>query len=492
MSEEREEKGRGAGFSPDGALLLALRVVLRSSGDGKAVFLADETSDRAAASELAAQAGFSAEFESIASPLLERELERLHEETLGGDAGRLGEVILFEEGAPYLSGRRQSRVEMLVRRALDEGASDIHLQPSPAGLLVRLRVDGLLRTAEVLPSEQGPELVAQVKVLARLPLAGRRLPHDGRLSLVLSGRRTDLRVSIVPSTHGEAAVLRLEGGEAPFHLGALEMPDGMREELEKLLARRGGLILAAGPTGSGKTATLYAMMRHLAGPQRKLVSVEEPVEQTLEGVCQVPVEKGGMGFSDAIRAMLRHAPDAMMVGEIRDGATASAAAEAALTGHLVLATVHARDGAEAVLRLADLGVPREVVACVVSAALSQRLVRRLCPECARILPPSPALARALGLSAEESARCRAPAGCPACSGTGFRGRRALFSLMSFSPALRESLARGAGVHALRSQAESSGMETLAGHARRLSAAGAVLPGEAAVAAGIAQDDSALP
>jgi type II secretory ATPase GspE/PulE/Tfp pilus assembly ATPase PilB-like protein len=472
----------GAVFS--GSVCLALRVV--PAPEGGTVFLADAASDRARAKALAEVANLALVFRECAPVELEKALARMREGELGLSAQSLGKTLLCEEAAEYLSDRRQSRVEMLVRRALDENASDIHIQPEPGKLLVRLRIDGALRTVETLPPEEGPCLAAQIKVLARLPLAGRRLPQDGRLSLELAGRRRDLRVSILPCLHGEALVLRLEGGEAPAWLGDLEMPAELLAAVRNLLSRKGGLILAAGPTGSGKTTTLYAMMRELAGPEKKLVSVEDPVERVLAGVNQVPVEKGGIDFAQAIRAILRHSPDAMMVGEIRDGPTALAAAEAALTGHLVLATVHARDGAEAILRLADLGVPREVLASVVEGALSQRLARLLCPHCAVTSPASPALARVLGLSREEAALCRTGRGCPNCSGTGWRGRRALFALIRTDASLREALSSGAGAPALRKASEKAGGTTLAQAARALVIRGLTSAGEAAVAAGLAE------
>jgi len=473
----------GSGVFSEG-VCLALRIV--PSPDGTA-FLAAVSSDRARAKALAEVAGMALTFREIAPAQMEKALARLREGALGLSAQNLGKALLREEAREYLSDRRQGRVEMLVRRALDENASDIHIQPEPGRLLVRLRIDGALRTVETLPPEEGPCLAAQIKVLARLPLAGRRLPQDGRLSLELAGRRRALRVSSLPSIHGEALVLRLEGGEAPARLDELNQPGETLSAVRSLLSRKGGMILAAGPTGSGKTTTLYAMMRELAGPEKKLVSVEDPVERVLEGVNQVPVEKGGVDFAQAIRAILRHSPDAMMVGEIRDSATALAAAEAALTGHLVLATVHARDGAEALLRLADLGVPREVLASVVEGALSQRLVRLLCPHCAVNAPASPGLGRVLHLSREEAEKCRAPSGCPACSGTGWRGRRALFSLMRAGEGLRAALFSGSGAPALRKASEEAGGTTLAQAARELVLQGLTSPGEAAVAAGLAED-----
>lgn len=466
--------------------MLSCRVVCSGIDANILTLLADENTDKAGAESAAARAGFSTRFEMVDSDILERRLENVHVKAIGRASAKMGTMALREPAAPYYSDSRQHYVENLVARALSANASDIHLQPTASTLEIRLRIDGALRTVERLPLESAAPLIAQIKVLARLPLAGKRMPQDGRLSVPTEGCNTDLRVSILPSIHGEAVVMRLGDDDAPVSMGQLHMPEGVRKPLETLLHRSGGLIIVGGPTGSGKTTTLYAMLREINDGSRKLISVEDPVERIIPGVMQVPVEQGGMGFGDAVRAMLRHSPDAILVGEIRDAPTAAAAAEAALTGHLVLASAHARDAVEVAVRLLDLGVSRHVLSCVMEAALTQRLVRVLCPECSRLSPPSAPLARAIGLGADELSLCRAPAGCRACGGTGYHGRRAIFGLVTMDERLRKALSAGAGAHALRELAAELGMPSLTTAARELVRTGITSTAEALVSASISE------
>lgn len=472
------------------SVALASRVVEVERENGTATFLCDDTSDIAAAASAAFKAELHAVFRHVEKSVLERELERLHATAIGEQGEFIGNPLLLKEDAAPYSPSKHHYIESVIARAVAENASDIHLQPEADSLAIRLRIDGRLRTVEHLPARTAAPLIAQIKVLARLPLAERRLPHDGRFSLDSGGTRTDLRVSIVPSIHGETAVLRIEDDTAPTSLGELGMPEGILRQLQILLKRRGGLILVGGPTGSGKTTTLYAMMRHLNDAGSKLLSVEDPVERILPGVNQIPVEAGGMGFGESIRAMLRHSPDAIMIGEIRDRETAQAACEAALTGHLVLASAHARDGVEVAIRVADLGVSRQVVSCVLEAAITQRLVRVLCPECSRPESPSVPLARALGMEGCDTSLCRQPVGCPACGGTGYRGRRALFGCLTMNEVLRRALSAGSGALALARLSEEAGNPTLADAARSLALCGITSPEEAALTASL--DDSPFP
>ncbi len=467
--------------------MLACRVAPAGIERGQLLLLADERSDLSAALAAATAAGLSISLRSVPSEELEKALERLHSDTLCSTAHSASNMVLREDAAPYHFSPRQHYVEMLVARALTLNASDIHIQPLFDALEIRMRVDGHLRGVEKMPSSSAASLVAQIKVLARLPLAEKRLPHDGRFSLTLEGRSVELRVSILPSIHGEAVVLRLGEDEAPLALDKLHMPGNVRRPVERLLLRKGGLFLVGGPTGSGKTTTLYALMRHLCEEGRKLISVEDPVERVIAGVNQVPVEQGGMGFGDAVRAMLRHSPDAILIGEIRDAPTAAAAAEAALTGHLVLASAHARDAVEVASRLMDLGVSAQVLSCVLEAALTQRLVRLLCPHCARPAVPPDSLRRALGLSIEEVQGCKDAVGCPHCAGSGYLGRRAIFGLVTASPAIRAAISSGAGAHALRSIAQKEAMPSLRANAAALVKAGLTSAVEALASACLSQD-----
>jgi general secretion pathway protein E len=449
--------------------MLACRVACLRHEDGTTILLADESSDIDGIAAAAAAQGLKLRFEHVAADTLDHALETTRAQALEDSATKAAARVLHEPVHDYADDVRQYYVEAIVARAVAAGASDIHIQPGPESLELRLRVDGALRTIDKLPVAAAPALVSQIKVLARLPLAQKRLPHDGRLRLSAMGREVDLRVSILPSTHGEAAVLRLGEQDAPRRLAQLGMSPALFARIRPLLGRRGGLVVVCGPTGSGKTTTLYAMMREMVEDGRKLLSVEDPVEQVVEGVNQVPVSPGGMGFDDSIRSMLRHSPDAMLIGEIRDAPTAKAAAEAALTGHLVLASIHARDGAEAALRLVDLGVSRHVVSCVLEAALSQRLVRLLCPACSHPVTIQAPILKALGAASGEG--LLAPTGCPACGGTGWKGRRAVFGLLEASEEVRSAIAKGAGVRALRSVAMAQSMPTMLDAARELAESG---------------------
>jgi len=466
------------------SVMLACRVVVAGNADGEILLIADERSDLSGAFAAAAAIGQSLKVQMVHAEVLDAALESIHAEQVRSAASHAGSLVLHEPSVPYGSTTRQYYVEMLVARALANNASDIHIQPAADKLELRLRIDGKLRTVETLSRDYAASLVAQIKVLARLPLAEKRLPHDGRISVFVDGRDVEMRVSIIPSIHGEAVVLRLNDEDSPLGMDDLEMPAKVREPLEKLLQRRGGMLLAGGPTGCGKTTTLYAMLRAICDDGRKLISVEDPVERIIPGVNQVPVEPGGMGFGDAVRAMLRHSPDAILIGEIRDAPTAAAATEAALTGHLVLASAHARDAVEVAMRLLDLDVSRQVLSCVLEAALTQRLLRVLCPSCAQPGIPSAPLRRALNLSVAEAESCRHPVGCPHCGGTGYRGRRALFGLVTMNESIRQAISSGAGAHALRELAQQAGMPSLAASARELVMAGISSAEEALVAASI--------
>lgn len=271
------------------------------------------------------------------------------------------------------------------------------------------------------------------------------------------GRSGDVRVSILPSLHGEAVVLRLLESSRPLDLGSLGLMPSQLALLKKRIAHAHGLILCAGPTGSGKTTTLYSILQELNVPGRKLLSVEDPVEIMIPGVNQVQVSETGVTFARAIRAMLRHAPEVIMVGEIRDSDTAAAACEAALSGHLVLASVHSRDAAEAAVRLAGLGVPRYVVTSVLSLAIGQRLLRRACSYCAEVNSSDSALSRLLGINGVDTVRVR---GCSKCRSTGYRGRTGIYETMIFSPAAKAAYIGGAGAGSLRALQRESDEPTL--------------------------------
>ncbi len=367
-------------------------------------------------------------------------------------------------------------VDALLAEAARRGASDVHLEPGPRGLRARLRLDGALVDTPGPADGLRAAVVSRVKLLAGLSLDERRLPQDGRARVRLADREIDLRVASVPALHGEALALRLLEPEAPRRgLGELGLEPADEAALRRLIGAGDGLVLVTGPTGAGKTTTLYACLHELNTPGRKLLTVEDPVEYRLPGVSQVAVRpETGMTFAAALRAFLRQAPNVVMVGEVRDAETAELALHAALTGHLVLSTLHTGDALGSVARLLDLGARPALVAAALRATVAQRLVRCVCPSCARPAAPTARERALLGLDASgaEEPRLRRGTGCPACAGTGYRGRLGVFEVLPVDDRLRSLVARGAGAGELRAAATAAGWRPLAGSAARKVLAGA--------------------
>ena len=350
-------------------------------------------------------------------------------------------------------------VESIIGQAMARRASDIHLEPFERRFRIRYRIDGVLQPAEDPPRRLQRPVVSRLKIMANMNIAEKRLPQDGRARVSLEGRTVDLRISSLPAVHGESLVLRLLEAEK-IRLGVAELGlDGADQKtLARLLTLPDGIVLVTGPTGSGKTTTLYACLHHLNKPDRKIITVEDPVEYQLAGINQVPVQSDvGMTFAAALRAILRQAPNIVMVGEIRDRETAEMAINAALTGHLVFSTLHTNDASGAVTRLLDLGVKPFLVAAALRAVVAQRLVRRVCSRCVR--PPSVAPAQTVdGAGLPEK-----PAGaaeCPSCGGAGYSGRVGIFELLTMSVAMQQLIYEGAGAPLLRRQARAQGMSTL--------------------------------
>ena len=400
--------------------------------------------------------------------------------TLDGERGEDdGRLRALADEAPVVT-----VVDALLRDALRLGASDVHLEGAPDGVRVRFRLDGVLQDVQRVAPSLRAGVVSRVKVLAGLDVAERRRPQDGRarVRVVTEGggaREVDLRVATLPALHGESVVLRvLDHGAGVRDLATLGMSESMRVGVERLVARTTGLVLVTGPTGSGKTTTLYAALARVSAPGVKVVTVEDPVEYRMPDVVQVPVRPGvGLGFAQALRAILRHDPDVVLVGEMRDRETADTAVQAALTGHLVLSTLHTTDAAGAVTRLVDMGIERYLVAATVQGILAQRLVRTLCDACAESSPPDPtqlatleALTDAAPVDA-GAARWRRAVGCAACAGSGFRGRSGIYELLVASEAFRSAVAAGASLDALRALARREGLVPLAADGLRLARAG---------------------
>jgi general secretion pathway protein E len=350
-------------------------------------------------------------------------------------------------------------VNDLFAQAIDARASDIHIEPGEARCTVRLRVDGVLHTRSDFAAERYPAIASRIKLVAGLDIAERRLPQDGRVTVRAAGTQMDLRVSVIPATHGESIVMRLLPKERQdLSLDRLGLEPDHLAQLRAWLQRPSGLVLVTGPTGSGKSTTLYSALAAVDDRSRKILTVEDPVEHRLPGVVQVQVQADiGYTFARALRAFLRHDPDIIMVGEIRDRETAEIAVQSALTGHLVLATLHTNDALASFTRLIDMGIEPYLVAASVQAVMAQRLVRRLCPDCA--LPDEPPADLPDGVDA-AAGRWRRPVGCTACQGTGYRGRLGIYELVGVGPALQHAVAQGAELRALEALADAAGRRSL--------------------------------
>ena len=353
-------------------------------------------------------------------------------------------------------------VNLLIREAHDARASDIHLESTRDGLIARFRVDGVLTEVPNPPKGLQAAVVSRIKLLASLDIAERRAPQDGRIRVRLEERELDLRVSTVPTLYGESVVLRLlDRGGRPVGLEELGMAPETLALFRRLAERPHGILLATGPTGSGKTTTLYAALALRHRSAEKIITVEDPVEYHLEGVTQVPVNvKAGMTFSGSLRSILRQDPDVLMIGEMRDNETAAISVQAALTGHLVFSTLHTNDAPSAMTRLVDLKVEPYLIAATLEGVLAQRLVRKICPECReRYTPASDAVAllahQPIGRLTLERGK-----GCPACRHTGYRGRSGLFELFLVTEDIKHALLKSPSVSELREIAQAQGMVTL--------------------------------
>jgi len=324
----------------------------------------------------------------------------------------------------------------IIADAARRGVSDIHVEPYETGLVIRMRIDGVLRETLRMPPHVAPVVVSRIKVMARLDIAERRVPQDGRIGLTLGGKLLDVRVSTLPSRAGERVVLRiLDKDNAAIGLDRLGMPPAVEALFRDALAEPNGIILVTGPTGSGKTTSLYAGLALLNDGARNILTVEDPVEYAIDGVGQTQVNpRVGLTFAAGLRAILRQDPDVVMVGEIRDRETAEIAVQASLTGHLVLSTVHTNDAAGAITRMRDMKVEPFLLASTLRAVIAQRLVRRLCPDCRAPVAASPAVAALLGL--EEGAPLHEARGCGACGGTGYKGRIGVFEAIRVDDTIR--------------------------------------------------------
>jgi general secretion pathway protein E len=359
----------------------------------------------------------------------------------------------------------------LIYDAIEARATDIHIEPKPQSVFVRIRVDGNLKQLTTLGLDQGPPVISRLKILADLDVANSRSPQDGRASIIVRGRSIDIRVSTVPAAYGESIAVRiLDRSSIQLDFQSLGLTGESVEILNRLIRKPHGLTIMTGPTGSGKTTTLYAALDQIRSPKLKILTVEDPVEFRFEDVNQVQVnEAAGVSFASTLRAFLRQDPDIILVGEIRDGETASIAVQAALTGHLVLATLHTNDAASAPARLIDMGVEPYLLASVLNGAAAQRLSRRLCPHCSEMEPASSLQVselRRLGLLADNQPDSALPAfgkaiGCDKCDRTGYFGRIALIEVFEADEGLRAQVHRRTDLDAFRAKLGAKGMTNLA-------------------------------
>ncbi|MEA1072871.1 GspE/PulE family protein [Sphingomonas sp. LY160] len=365
----------------------------------------------------------------------------------------------------------------IIAEAIRRGVSDIHVEPYESGLLVRMRVDGVLKESLRMPAHVAPVVVSRIKVMARLDIAERRVPQDGRIGLTLGGKMLDVRVSTLPSRAGERVVLRiLDKDAAGLTLDALGIDGASETVLRDALAEPNGIILVTGPTGSGKTTTLYACLQQLNDGSRNILTVEDPVEYAVDGVGQTQVNsKVGMSFAAGLRAILRQDPDVVMVGEIRDRETADIAVQAALTGHLVLSTVHTNDAVGAITRMRDMKVEPFLLASTIRAVIAQRLVRRLCDACKQPVAKDEGVGALLGFG--DDVVLYRPHGCEQCGQSGFKGRIGVFEAVRIDGAVRRMINEGADEAAIADHAFARA-PNLTAAARDLVMQGVTTPDEA--------------
>ncbi len=373
-------------------------------------------------------------------------------------------------------------VNVIFAQAVKDGASDIHIEPYERDVKIRYRIDGMLSDMMKPPKRMHAALISRIKILGEMNIAERRLPQDGRIRITIAGRQVDVRVSIVPTVYGERAVMRiLDKGTAMLGLPELGMQPDTLEKFRKLISIPYGIILATGPTGSGKSTSLYASLQEIWSPTTNILTIEDPVEYQVPGISQIQVRANiGLSFASGLRSIVRQDPDVIMVGEIRDYETAEIAIHAALTGHLVFSTLHTNDAPGAITRLLDMGVEPYLVASSLMGVVAQRLVRRVCSNCAREELPSPEALRAIGISPEEAAKgtFKRGSGCDKCQGSGFRGRQGLYELCMVDEPIRRLTVDRASSNLMKDHAVAEqGMRTLLGDGRLMVLSGRTTPEE---------------
>jgi type II secretory ATPase GspE/PulE/Tfp pilus assembly ATPase PilB-like protein len=358
-------------------------------------------------------------------------------------------------------------VNEVIVQAIRDRASDIHLDPQERQMIVRVRVDGVTRELASIPKAMQQPVASRLKVMGQLDIAERRLPQDGRCAVRLGGDSIDLRISVLPTTHGEKITVRvLQRSLSCLRLTDLGMSELAYERLRRAVEQPFGCVIACGPTGAGKTTTLYAALDHLNGDERAIMTIEDPVEYEIPGVSQIQVNlKRGLTFARGLRTILRSDPDVFLVGEIRDNETAEIAVQAALTGHLVFTTLHTQTAASAFARLQDMGVAPFMLANAINCVVSQRLVRKLCPKCRRESSPSASERAELGIARRQSATIYRAGGCKSCNETGYLGRTAIYEVLPVTGKVRELIGRS--TEEIHQEAVAGGMVTLRQDGHRL-------------------------
>ncbi len=439
-----------------------------------------------AVDDIAVMTGYEVRPAVAAGPDIERALARLAEmgegEAIVNDGGQNGQPEppppppgpvsspgpLYELADLQVRGNGEEDasviglVHRVISEAVDRGASDIHFEPFEEDMTVRYRVDGILVEAARIPVKIVPTIISRIKILSELDIAERRIPQDGRVSMELENKRIDLRVVTLPTAHGESVVMRiLDASNAQIELDQLGMLPQARERFTHAFTQAHGAVLVTGPTGSGKSTSLYAALNQLNTPEKNIITIEDPVEYQMHGIKQVQVNnKQGLTFAGGLRAMMRADPDIIMVGEIRDRETAQIAIEASLTGHLVLSTLHTNDAPTAIARLTEMGIEPFLVGSAIDAVVAQRLARRLCEQCKRrVMLPAEVL-RQNGFNVGLDLECYEPVGCARCGGTGYKGRVGLYEVMTMSETLRTMAVARDSADAIAHEAVREGMMRL--------------------------------
>jgi type IV pilus assembly protein PilB len=440
-----------------------------------------------AVDDIAVMTGYEVRPAVAAGPDIEGALDRLAEmgeggaiveEVQGTDAGapseapppgpaqQVGPLYDLSDLQVKSSGEEDASVIGLVHRviseAVDRGASDIHFEPFEEEMKIRYRIDGVLIEAALIPAKIVPTIVSRVKILSELDIAERRIPQDGRVTMELEKKRIDLRVVTLPTSYGESVIMRiLDSSNAQIQLDQLGMLPQARDRFTHAFTQAHGAVLVTGPTGSGKSTSLYAALNQVNTPEKNIITIEDPVEYQMYGIKQVQVNnKSGLTFAMGLRAMMRADPDIIMVGEIRDKETAQIAVEASLTGHLVLSTLHTNDAPTAITRLTEMGIEPFLVGSAIDAVVAQRLARRLCDECKRrVMLPAEVL-RQNGFNVGLDLECYEPVGCARCGGTGYKGRIGLYEVMTISETIRGMAVARETADAIAHEAVREGMMRL--------------------------------